>query len=105
MTMSERLTPEEQQTLSKTILEANEQGWGIALGLLFGVGLLVATNVLVIKGGAYVGWHLRLLRVYFPGYSVTFVGSLVGFVYAFVVGYGIGRTIVAIYNRLTASMR
>ena len=37
MTMSERLTPEEQQTLSKTILEANEQGWGIALGLLFGV--------------------------------------------------------------------
>ena len=58
--MSERLTPEEQQTLSKTILEANEQGWGIALGLLLGVGLLVATNVLVIKGGAYVGWHLRL---------------------------------------------
>jgi hypothetical protein len=105
MTMSERLTPEEQQTLSKTILEANEQGWGIALGLLFGVGLLVATNVLVIKGGEHVGWHLRLLRVYFPGYSVTFVGSLIGFVYAFVVGYGIGRTIVAIYNRLTASMR
>jgi hypothetical protein len=105
MTMSERLTPEEQQTLSKTILEANEQGWGIALGLLLGVGLLVATNVLVIKGGSHVGWHLRLLRVYFPGYSVTFVGSLVGFVYAFVVGYGIGRTIVAIYNRLTASMR
>ena len=27
--MSERLTPEEQQTLSKTILEANEQGWAL----------------------------------------------------------------------------
>ena len=103
--MNERLTPEEQQAVSKTILEVNEQGWGIALGLMLGVGLLVATNVLVLKGGEHVGWHLRLLRVYFPGYSVTFVGSLIGFIYAFVVGYGIGRTVVTIYNRLTASMR
>jgi len=103
--MTERLTPEEQQALSKTILEVNEQGWGIALGLMLGVGLLVATNVLVLKGGEHVGWHLRLLRVYFPGYSVTFFGSLIGFIYAFVVGYGIGRTVVTIYNRLTASMR
>jgi hypothetical protein len=103
--MSERLTPEEQQTLTKTFLAVNEQGWGISLGLLLGVGLLVATNVLVLKGGEHVGWHLRLLRVYFPGYSVTFAGSLIGFVYAFVVGYGIGRTVVTIYNRLTASMR
>jgi hypothetical protein len=103
--MSERLTLEEQQVLKKTILQANEQGWGIAAGLVFGVGLLIATNLLVLKGGERVGWHLGMLRVYFPGYSVTFLGSLVGFVYAFVIGYGIGRTVVTIYNRLTASMR
>ena len=100
--MSEQLTVEEQQALRKTILEVNEQGWGIATGFLLGFGLLVATNVLVLKGGSHIGFHLNLLRVYFPGYSVTFVGSLIGFVYAFVVGYGIGRTIVTIYNRLTA---
>jgi hypothetical protein len=103
--MSERLTLEEQQVLKKTILQANEQGWGIAAGLMLGVGLLFATNFLVLKGGERVGWHLGMLRVYLPGYSVTFLGSLVGFVYAFVIGYGIGRTVVTIYNRLTASMR
>ena len=103
--MGEQLTVQEQQMLSKTVREANEQGWGIAAGFLLGMSLLIATNVLVIKGGPDVGQHLGLLRVYFPGYSVTFLGSLVGFVYAFVVGYGIGRTIVAIYNRLTSSMR
>jgi hypothetical protein len=61
----------------------------------------VATDILVLKGGETVGPHLGLLSVYLPGYSVTFVGSLVGFVYMFVIGYGIGRAIVGIYNRLT----
>jgi hypothetical protein len=45
------------------------------------------------------------LSVYLPGYSVTVIGSLIGFVYAFVIGYGFGRSIVTIYNRLTATMR
>ena len=103
--MSDKLTLEEQQALRKTILEINEQGWGIALGFILGFGLFVATNVLVLKGGSHVGFHLGLLHVYFPGYRVTFIGSLIGFVYAFVVGYGIGATIVTIYNRLTATMR
>jgi hypothetical protein len=33
------------------------------------------------------------------------VGSLIGGVYAFVLGYGIGRTIAVIYNRLTRSVQ
>lgn len=70
------------------------------MGLLFGGGLFVATNFLVLKGGADVGRHLRLLSVFFPGYSVTVVGSIIGFVYAFVVGYAIGRLIGSVYNRL-----
>jgi hypothetical protein len=61
----------------------------------------VATDFLVIKGGERVGPHLGLLSVYLPGYSVTFVGSLVGFVYMFVIGYGVGRIVVGVYNRLT----
>jgi hypothetical protein len=46
-----------------------------------------------------------LLALYFPGYSVTFLGSLIGFVYAFVLGYGVGRVIATVYNRMTATMR
>jgi len=103
--MPERLTNDERQLVRKTIQGANEQGWGIALGLVFGLGLFVATNVLLLKGGGTIGPHLGLLRMYFPGYRVTFVGSLVGFVYAFVLGYGAGRTIMTIYNRLTVRMR
>jgi hypothetical protein len=96
--MSDKLTPQEQQVLRKTLARANEQGWGIALGLLGGVGLFAATAVLVLKGGPAPGPHLALLSVYFPGYRVTWLGAVIGFVYAFVVGYAVGRTIATLYN-------
>jgi hypothetical protein len=90
----------ELEQATKILLRMNEQGWGIAVGLLMGVGLFVATNVLLLKGGEVVGPHLALLGIFFPGYRVTFLGSVIGFVYAFVLGYGIGRTVSTIYNRL-----
>ncbi len=94
------LNAQELQQVARALARMNEQGWGLAIGLLFGVSLLVATVTLVLKGGQVVGPHLGLLSVYFPGYSVTLLGGMVGFFYAFAVGYGIGRVVSAIYNRL-----
>ncbi len=91
---------DEQESVNQAIMRLNGRAWGIAMGLLLGGGLFVATNFLVLKGGANVGQHLQLLRVFFPGYSVTFGGSLIGFVYAFVLGYALGRLIGSVYNRL-----
>ena len=89
--------------LQTALRRLNARAWGIALGLLFGGGLFIATNILVLKGGPNVGQHLSLLAVYFPGYRVTFLGSVIGFIYAFVVGYGLGRLVGAVYNRLAGS--
>lgn len=89
--------------LEGAIHRMNARAWGIAMGLVLGLGLLIATNVLVLKGGPDVGQHLSLLANYFPGYSVTFVGSLIGFVYAFVLGYGLGRIIGTVYDWLVSS--
>lgn len=103
--MKQQLTVDEQRVVRRTIARIHEQGWGIAVGLLCAVGIFLATNILVLRGGAVVGPHLGLLRWYFPGYTVTFGGSLIGAVYAFVFGYGIGRAIASVYNRLTNSPR
>jgi hypothetical protein len=86
--------------LRLAVARLNERAWGITVGLLLGLGLFLATNILVLKGGPHPGPHLSLLRIYFPGYRVTFVGSLLGFVYAFVLGYALGRLVGAVYNRL-----
>jgi len=103
--MADELTPDEERLLRQSVLRANEQGWGIAFGLLLGVGLFLATVALVIKGGSNPGPHLSLLRIYFPGYTVSWVGSVIGFVYAFVLGYAIGRTIATLYNRFISPVR
>jgi hypothetical protein len=91
--------------LRRAVAKLNARAWGISVGLLLGGGLFIATNILVLKGGANPGPHLGLLRVYFPGYRVTFWGSCVGFVYAFVLGYALGRLIGAVYNRLAGFVR
>jgi hypothetical protein len=98
--MAERLTEPEARALRYALARASEQGWGIAIGTVSGVGLWLATVVLVVRGGPNPGLHLDLLGIYFPGYRVTWLGAFIGFVYAFVVGYAAGRTIATIYNRL-----
>lgn len=65
-----------------------------------GVGLFIATAWLLLRGGHRVGEHLELLANYFPGYSVSWVGSLVGLVYGALVGGVVGYTLAWIYNRL-----
>lgn len=87
-------------SLRLAVARLNERAWGVTMGLLMGLGLFLATNVLVVKGGPNPGPHLSLLKVYFPGYRVTFFGSLIGFVYAFVIGYALGRLIGLVYNKL-----
>ena len=93
----------ETEVLLQALLRLNARAWGWAVGLLSGVGLFLATNILVLRGGENIGSHLSLLRVYFPGYRVTFLGSFIGFIYAFVLGYAIGRLVGAMYNRLVRS--
>jgi hypothetical protein len=97
-TKHEGIPPTQETELQSTLLRMNARAWGIATGLLLGLGLFIATNILVLKGGPVVGPHLGLLGVYLPGYTVTFVGSLIGFVYSFVIGYAFGRLVAGIYN-------
>ncbi len=91
---------EEEQLLEQAILHLNGNILGIVLGIVTGLTILVATNWLVIKGGENVGTHLRLLSNFFIGYSVTFVGSLIGGIYGFLTGYILGFLIAWIYNRV-----
>jgi hypothetical protein len=95
--------PPRQEQLKTTLLKLNARAWGIALGLLLGLGLALATFVLVFRGGESVGPHLSLLALFLPGYSVSIAGAFIGFAYLFVIGYAIGRLIGSVYNKLARS--
>jgi hypothetical protein len=68
--------------------------------MVVGFALFAATLWLVIKGGPNVGQHLSLLQAYYPGYSVTWTGSLVGLVYGALTGAVLGWSVAWLYNIL-----
>ncbi len=84
------------------LLRLNARVQGVVTGIVAGLGVFIATNWLLIKGGDVVGPHLELLGQFFIGYRMTFVGSLIGFVYAFVCGFASGYFVSRMYNWLVA---
>jgi hypothetical protein len=64
---------------------------GIAVSAVSGVGLFLATVVLLLQGGPMVGATLSLLAQYLVGYEVTWKGACIGLAEAgmggFVLGY------------------
>ena len=82
---------EDEKTLGTVVLtrllRLNAIMQGVVTGIVAGLGIFIATNWLVLKGGDVVGPHLGLLGHFFIGYKVSFVGSFIGFAYAFVTGF------------------
>ena len=72
----------------------------LIFGTISGVGLFAMTVILLIEQGPNTGAHLQLLGNYFLGYTVTWPGAFIGFVWAFFAGALIGWSIGIVYNRV-----
>ena len=105
--MTKDLPTPEDEKLFDAICRFNIKVVGLALGIVLGLMIFVATNWLLIKGGHrtpdgeyLVGPHLQLLSQFFIGYRVSFIGSIIGFAYGFAVGTLCGAAIGWIYNKI-----
>jgi hypothetical protein len=85
------------------MIRLNARVQGMVTGLVVGLAIFVATNWLILKGGAVVGPNLALLSQFFIGYRVTFAGSLIGFAYGFTGGFVAGFMVASLYNWLVAA--
>ncbi|MGE0555677.1 MAG: hypothetical protein AB7R55_19765 [Gemmatimonadales bacterium] len=81
-----RATPP--QPLGLAFLPVDKRAFGVAVGVATGLAVALATALVLVRGAD--GVNLWLLRAYFAGYSVSWTGVLVGFVWAFVVGFTAG---------------
>jgi len=90
----------ERQLVERAVARLRAGIVAIVTGMVGGLALFAATLWLVIKGGPNVGQHLGLLRAYYPGYSVTWTGSVVGFVYGALTGAILGWCVAWLYNVL-----
>jgi hypothetical protein len=73
--------------LARVFLRIDRVALGLSVGVLGGLGLFAATLLLLLAGGPVIGPTLGLLGNYFPGYSVTWSGSLLGLFYGFLSGF------------------
>ncbi len=65
---------------------------GTAIGTVAGVGVLLATIVLLLKGGTFIGPRLGLLRNFLIGYEVTWLGAVIGLIESSIGGFALGYT-------------
>jgi len=93
----ERADPTE-LVLARAVQRLNANILGLVFGVIAGLVIFAVTNFLILKGGAVVGPHLALLRNFFPFYSVTFLGSLIGLGWGVIFGYVAGFMIASLYN-------
>jgi hypothetical protein len=87
------------------LLRLNAKVQGLVTGIVLGLVIFIATNWLIFKGPSVgkegqlvLGPHLGLLGQYFIGYRVTFLGSIIGFVYGLALGFVAGYSLSSLYN-------
>lgn len=98
MAMAAPRATKEVLAVSRAVARIHAGVLALVCAVLGGGGLFVMTVWLLIKGGPNVGLHLNLLGHYFPGYSATWFGSLLGLFYGAAVGGLIGWIIGKVYN-------
>jgi hypothetical protein len=89
-----------QAALTSVFAKVDAISVGVAMGLVAGFLLFLATMFLVIRGGEPVGPNLQLISELFPGYTVSAGGSLLGFAYGFGGGLIIGSLLGFLRNLL-----
>ena len=89
---------DERELIARSVARLRSGVLAVAGGLVSGTLLAVATAWLLIRGGENVGQHLSLLGIYFPGYSVTWPGVLIGFFWAGLFGAAVGWLVGTVYN-------
>lgn len=87
------------------MLRLNARAWALSIGLVLGSLLFIATIIRVLSGEQFPGRPFHALAAVLPGFTVSYAGAFVGFVYLFVIGYGLGWLIGTVYNFVATPRR
>lgn len=76
-------------------MKLSKRALALALGIIWGVAVFLATIYVTIKGG---GNTLVLLQQFFWGYNISFGGAILGLIYGFIWGFIFGWVFGLFYN-------
>ncbi|MGB6364388.1 MAG: bacteriophage holin [Thermoanaerobaculia bacterium] len=78
-------------------MQLDKKALGLAMGILWGLAVLVMTVWAMFVGG---GEHLILLGKFYLGYGVSPAGALIGLIWGFIDGFIGGWVLAWLYNKL-----
>ena len=73
----------------------SKRALALALGILWGAVVFLATIYVLLKGG---GHTLVLLQQFYWGYNISWGGAFLGLIYGFIYGFITGWLIALLYN-------
>ncbi len=82
-------------------MKLNIKALGLTGGILWGLAVLLTTYWIVITDSG--GSTLALLRKFYFGYSVSWMGGRIGLFWGFVDGFITGAIFAWLYNKLAAA--
>jgi len=92
-----------EEVIQRAFARLDPVALGAAFAFVGGVGLFLATALLLLKGGPTVGPSLSLLSHYLLGFRVTWRGAVVGVLEAAAGGFGLGYVTAQLRNQALAS--
>ena len=94
----EAVSPVEREVLNRAFARLDPMALGIAVGCVSGLALATATIVLLLRGGVLVGFHLKRLGYFLPGYDVSWLGAGIGLVEGIALGFAVGAFVAWLWN-------
>jgi len=79
-------------------MSLNGKAMAVAAAVLWGAAVFVATLTAALRGA---GEHLGHLAAVYPGYQVSYLGSLIGLGYGLVTGAVAGALLAWLYNKMS----
>ena len=105
----EHFSEDEWKVIGQAVARLRASVMAVTFGIVGGLMLFVATVWLIILGptggSEHVGPTLGLLANFYPGYSVTWSGAVVGAFYGALSGAIAGFVLAVIYNRIVIYRR
>jgi hypothetical protein len=99
--MAKELNLNERIVLNAIFAKIDKLAFSASTGVFFFLSMFVVTGFSIIKGnvsGSMIGPDLAMLSYYLPGYSMTWLGNVLGSVYVGIVGSVLGWLFGVLWN-------
>ena len=98
VSVSESIEESEDKVIEIAFAKIDPLAFGVAVGVVSGLGIFMASAILLLRSGPVVGPTLSLLGNYLLGFEVTWAGAVVGLFEGGMFGFAVGALAAGLRN-------